>query len=379
MASEPFDSSHHGQIVRYYRKRKKWSRSKLAQELGVDESTIYRMERRPTLRDPQRRQILIALLGIPASLMEVTEELPLSKEVFPVFNNDSMAFFEDQVGTRWDMYRTGGTLYASQGLKSFIQEIEHFAQKAQGTMWQARANALVCLTYQLQAGISSDLLQYEQAQQAYTKAFRVAEEANDSELLASALARQGVTFIQQNQPVEASTCLNAALETVHGRGFVSLRGYILKALSEAYALARQESPSVRAIEQAERTLEYTSGVLERSHCYINKASVLAQKGINAGLLQDHERAIVLIDKSLLTYSPTIVRGRARLLAQKAQAYYGLNDLWECITMAEEAYKLADAVGSAKTLARLRSLQQTLLHSRWGKEASVIRLGMLLAR
>lgn len=379
MESDIFANKHQGSIIHYYRKKQKWSRLKLAQGLGVDESTIYRLEQRRSIRDLHKRLMLIALLGIPSSLLEVSEEVPSLPKPSLVFNDDRMTSFEDQLTMHWDIYRTGGTSYAAQGLNSFLNEIEHFIQEVKETPWRERADAVLCSTYQLQGCVFSDRTCYEQAHNTYKKAILLAQEADDSELFASVLARQGVTFLQQDHLTEAISCLEAALKMIHGRGFSSLRGYILKALSEGYARLHQASQSVHAIEQAERILEYTNDTFERSHCYINKASILAQKGINAGLLQDHDRSIMLIDKSLVNYNPTIVRGRARLLAQKAQAYYALNDLWACTTMAEEAYKMADAVGSVKTLERLRNLHQALLQSRWGKEASIIRLGILLAK
>ncbi len=379
MVSDTLDNCHHGHTVAYYRKKEKWSCLKLAQELGVDESTIYRMEQRCTIHDSQKRLLLVALLGIPASLLGVADAIQPVKDFSLVFNNDRMAFFENQVTALWDVYRTGGTTYALLGLSGFLKEVEYFAREAKETFWKERARVTLCSAHQLQGSVFSDLTHYKQAHRTYETAFLIAQEANSPELLASVLARQGVTYIQQDQPVKALSCLHTALKAIHGRGLSSLRGYILKAISEGYALLRQEVSSNQAIEQAERTLEYKNDVLERSHCHINKASILAQKGINASLLQDHERAIMLIDKSLLAYNPTIVRGQARLLAQKALTYYGLNDLWGCITIAEGAYKMADAVGSIKTIARLCNLQQALLESRWRKEASVIRFGTLLAK
>jgi len=379
MESDVFESNHHGQIVRYYRKRQKWSRLKLAQELGVDESTIYRLEKRTTIRDLQKRYALVALLGIPTSLLAVSEPPPLLKKSSSlVFNADHMAFLENQLTIHWDMYRTGGTLYVASGLDHFLGEIEKFVCEAKDTHWQERARTICCFAYQLQGCIFSDLMRYHQAHRAYHTAIDIAKEADDCELLASALARQGVTYIQQNLATKALSCLNTALELVHGQGLPALRGYILKALSETYACLQQQAQSMRTIEQAERTLEAPDKVSERSHCRFNKASIFAQKGINAVLLHDYERAIMLIDKSLVTYDPTIIRGRARLLAQKAQAYYGLNDLWGCTTIAEEASRLAGAVGSMRNIERLRALQQALLQSRWRKEASVIHLGIVLA-
>ncbi len=108
------------------------------------------------------------------------------------------------------------------------------------------------------------------------------------------------------------------------------------------------------------------------------ASVTAHKGVDALLLRDYDRALKLIEKSLKTYNPTLTPGRARLLARKAEAYYGLKMISDCTDTAEEALTLASSVGASNTIVRLRELHSTILQSRWSKELGVRRLGALLA-
>ena len=122
----------------------------------------------------------------------------------------------------------------------------------------------------------------------------------------------------------------------------------------------------------------TEHVQERSNTRFNAASFTAQKGINALLLHDYQRALALMDKSLLTYDPTLIRGRARLLAQKAEVYYGLGEVDVSVMIAEEALQLAHSVGASKTHARVRQLHTALLQSPWRKERSIARLGALLS-
>ena len=96
------------------------------------------------------------------------------------------------------------------------------------------------------------------------------------------------------------------------------------------------------------------------------------------LLRDYERAIALIEKGLMNYDPTVIRGRARLIAQRAEAYYGLGFIDICIANAEEALALAKSVGSSKTITRIINLYNTLKQSPWRKERSVAHLGAMLS-
>ncbi len=376
MATHVMETTHQGELVEEYRKRKHWSREKLAAELQVDTSTVYRMEQQHMIRNLERRRMLMGLLGVPAVLLGLsTDARILDKSV--KISNDRMAFFEEELAVRWDIYNTGGTARSYRGLDLWVQESEGFAQEADGTAWQGRANATLIMSYQLQGSVSRDMMHYGQAHTFYEKAYKVAKESEDSELMAATLARRGVTYIQQNKPTEAIEYLNSAHQMINGIGLPCLKGYILQALSEAYGQAQQGRESWRHVDLAEGTLQRRGEVLERSHCHLNTTSVTAQRGVNAVWLGDYERAVALIDKGLLKYDPTLVRGRARLVAQKAEALYGLQNITECAMIAEEAVVLANSVGSARTIARIKMLHESLMQSRWKHESGVARLEALL--
>lgn len=220
-------------------------------------------------------------------------------------------------------------------------------------------------------------MQYSTAHAFFQKAHDVAREANDPELIAAALARRGVTFIQQNKPERALVYLDGAYQAISGLGFPRLRGYILQAHSEAHGQMGQSRASWQRVDLAEHALQRSTDIPGRTYCEANTTSITAQKGVNAVWLADYSRAIALINKSLRTYDPTLVRGRARLIAQKAEALYGLQEIAECVVVAEEAIGLANSVGSAKTLSRIKNLHQSLSQSRWKAEPNVARLGALL--
>ena len=241
---------HQGKIVAQYRKINKWSRSKLAEALHVDVSTIYRMEQNSMIKDVQRRQLLVGLLGIPAFLMGLDGEAIIGANIR--MNSDQIGFFEQEMAMRWDVYHTGGTTRACRGLDAWLEEVEHFAQDVAPSVWKSRAYSLLSMSYQLRGSTFRDMTAYEQAHTSYRKAFSIAQELHDIELMASSLARRGVTYIQQQMPMDAIEYTNEALQLINGLGFPALRGYILQALSEAYAMAKQSKASWRNIELSEK-------------------------------------------------------------------------------------------------------------------------------
>ena len=48
------------------------------------------------------------------------------------------------------------------------------------------------MSYQLQSSVARDMMDYNQSTNAFKKAYKVAKELNDDELIASAMTRQGV-------------------------------------------------------------------------------------------------------------------------------------------------------------------------------------------
>jgi tetratricopeptide (TPR) repeat protein len=331
------------------------------------------------IEDSGRRSFLVKLLGIPVVLMALGNDISLKENKSNlIFNDDPMSFLEDIVATRWKTHLMGGPLSVAHGLERVVKEVVHFEQEVRGKAWHQRAMAQLCMIYQLRGSVAGDMMQYEQAFEIYKTAFVVANELHDAEMMAAVRVRQGILFMRQEQPVQAITYLNDGLRLINGLGYSQLKGNIFMILSEAHAKAQQTQPCWHMIGLAESTIEQQTSCHERSYRTCNLSSILAHKGVDALLLQDYDRALRLMEKSLKTYNPTQTPAHARLLARKAEAYYGLHMIDECAITAEEACILAASVGVSHTITRIKSLHTTLALSEWKRETGVRRLGALLA-
>jgi tetratricopeptide (TPR) repeat protein len=216
---------------------------------------------------------------------------------------------------------------------------------------------------------------YQQAHIAYQKAFNVAQELEDDELIASSLARQGATLVQQSKPRQAIFYLDNALNIVGTRNLPKLKGYILQALSEANAQDKCAYESWAYLSRAEAIT--VQSVQERSLIRFNPASTLAQRGVDAVFLEEFKDAIEFIDQSLKSYDPTGISARARLIAMKAEAHYKMGTLDACVSNAKEALILAQAIGLSKIVARIKNLHTDLRQSPWKEESSVVQLEAML--
>lgn len=292
--------------------------------------------------------------------------------------DDLLPELEEDLTARWNLYHTAGVQYAYLELGAKLRELDRLTQAVEGTRWSTQVLTLLALGYQLQSCVLRDMMHYRQSHIAYQKAFDLARALENQELMVSALAREGVTLIQQEKPQEAVIYLTGALTLLDGCDSSVFQGYILQGLSEAYAKANRADESWRAIEQAERY--QTDQVHIHEHSFIRgvtAASITAQKGVNAALLGENQRAITLIDESLKTYDLSLTRGYARLLIQKAEVFLGLGTIDACVHHAQKALSLAQGAGSSKTIARVQSLHSCLQQLQWRKEPGVIQLGIAL--
>ncbi|MBV9709255.1 MAG: hypothetical protein JO125_17810, partial [Chloroflexi bacterium] len=98
----------------------------------------------------------------------------------------------------------------------------------------------------------------------------------------------------------------------------------------------------------------------------------------AVILQDYDRALRLIDKSLKTYDPTRIPERARLIARQAEAYYGQGNVDYCTDTAKEAFTLATAVEIKNTLMRVKNLHAKLINDGCARERGTVELGIMIA-
>src|SRR5713226_292261 len=278
---------HHGAIVAAYRVERGWSQQRLANELEVDLTTVQRMEQLPMIKNVSRRWFLIGLLGIPAALLDLEGESPHIESVRLTLNADPMTYHENILELYWELYRRGGPLSVTPRLNVWMQEITAFEQAAQGTVWHKRALAVLAMSYQLQGSVARSIMNYSAAHAAYRQAVRIAKELDDTELMASALAREGMVWSWEDKPFQAIPLYNGALEMITGSGLPNLRGSILQNLSESHAQTKQSSECWRSIGLAEKAIDNRDHRQERSRFLFNTALMTSQKGANALFLGDY--------------------------------------------------------------------------------------------
>lgn len=375
-------------LLREARLKKGWSQQQLANFAGLSLSTVKRAERGEPLRIDSIQRLCDCLdktpeqLGLipPAEIEKKqlddfnTLHIPNQSQHHVMLDNDYLAILEDNLINRWSLYHTGGTSRAVQGLNLLIQHITNCVNLLRGGDLCERALRLLSLAYQLQGSILCDMMCYSEAHKAHRKALLIAKELYDPELISAALAREGITFKQQDSPLEAIAYFNQALETIKHLGHYKLESYILLALSEAQAIAQQSQESWQSICLAEKALEHEPSLTETSLVRVSNTSLTAQKGVNSVILQNFEQAIEYIDTSLIHYDPAFIRGRARLYVQKAEAYFKLGQFDACVQNVQDSYKMARSVGSNIIMVKAKKLYHHLTRSKSRKADKIAESG-----
>ena len=101
------------------------------------------------IEDVNRRAFLVKLLGIPATLMALENEMfAPEQKTHLMLNDDQMASYGERLETRWEIFHIGGTPRAVRGLDRWMQEVRSFAWTTEATLWHPRALAVLCLSYQ---------------------------------------------------------------------------------------------------------------------------------------------------------------------------------------------------------------------------------------
>jgi tetratricopeptide (TPR) repeat protein len=329
------------------------------------------------IRSVSRRWFLVGLLGIPASKLGLEGEPPWNeKKHFPV-NNDVMASFENELQVRWHLYQISGPTVVSHGLDIWTMRVEEFVRASQSTPWHKRALTVLSMNYQLQGSTLRDAQHYSQAYGSFRDAFRAAHEAENDELKAATLLREGMNYMAQEQPFKAISNFNGALDFIQRRSFPRLRGKLLQARAEAYALAQRPEDCWTSIGLATHILGREEHGEEQSQALFNPSSVVLWKGLYAFLLHDYNRAITFFDKGLEPHGSSLAPDRARFLSRKAEACHKAHRIDEAITAAHEALSIASQIKKKSTIERVSQLHNELHHSQWRNERGVKALGLAL--
>jgi tetratricopeptide (TPR) repeat protein len=361
---------HAGRVIAHYRKMRKWSASRLAQELGLKRSQMYHLERQPDPPEPlSRRELLARVLAIPPMLLgmpEIVQRVPVA--ILPATTIEA---HESVLRLAWSAYYSSSAEEAATTVALFISHLENEIQASQGIAAD-QLRATLCRFYQLSGVAARDRLDWQTAHAHGTRAIDLARHLCNADLIVTALLRRARTYVEMRRYDLAVTDLEQARASVE-RARDPARSYALLCLAEAYSLAfphdeERQRESLRLLDGVARVVR-SQGILEGdgSHTKVDAPGMLMMRGDilrRFGALDEANEALLIAREQLPRH---FVRWQGNLLVSEAQLCYAERDFEGACDLAADALSILGETRSAMARAKIERL-----HARMARIAPGVR-------
>lgn len=381
----------YGALVKQARLAKGWTRLDLARLYGeffhdqtISEDTIRMWEDYDKLpKKPKRRQVLALLLDLPLAALGVEELFTVagSATITPQkINVSQAAVLLQQYKHQNHASTVGSSLGDILGTIHRIHDEIPYASSAE----QSQFLYLLADYQQFVAGIFRDRSDYDQALYYQNKAYAVAKSINDSEQLALALWRRGLTYHDQENLAAAISDFEAAQNqkpaslNLQGALWLSLGHVQAHAATDKAAMivAYQSFKKAEALLDPARNEEDTYFIKFNEESYhLNKASAFL--GSPIGQLRSPREAF----NELAEVPVNLNRKRRYAYSSYLQAKGWLEDgeLPMATQISLDALEAAGEINSVVNIQRIQGLHQTLQATRFGRSPEVAKLGIEVQR
>ncbi|GHO78431.1 hypothetical protein KSD_62020 [Ktedonobacter sp. SOSP1-85] len=407
-------------LLRLERMRKSWTQQQLADFAEVSLSTIERAERGEPIRvdsiqricsclnkspeelgllktgipleditgslnpednDMHRRKAL-QLLGITgSSLIISTSSATIDLDELETLFSRKLARLQEWVlegledGTRlrWQLYYTSGNTLTEDGLRNQIIKLEQLADE--GGPAHAKICRVLAQNYQLAGSLARDKFHYTMALDQFHKAHIAAEESQSFDMVATAVARQGLALLRQEN-VEKALALYRNACQIAVKADPLTKAYVTSGLAEALARNGLRDECYRTLDQAELLFERAQGVpLEEDFSYVRLSlqSLEDSRGECYVLLGEPLKGLEYLQTAAESLDQKISRNYCRLLMQQAEAFLVAEQPDLCVQYALQGLQIARMIESTSNINWSREVYMKLRTSKWKNEGVVSEL------
>ncbi len=375
-------AGHHGRVIKYYRRSvinppDGWTQEQLAEAMDISVRWVQEMERMSFIQSISRRKALVAILGIPAALLDLEEVVKISNSASTHMQTWLLDSLEDVTNTRWQLYYTSGNSITEEGLLNQIERLEQIADE--GLKDQNRIYRILVQNYQLAGSLARDNFHYSNAKKYFREAQRLAQEAQSPDLISTSVSRYAVALLRQERIEEALTMYRSAADlAAHTQPHV--KAYILSGLAEVLARTNQRTECYKTLDLAEKLLDraqLVSSVEDSAHVRLSLQSLEDSRGECYVLLGEPLKGLNYLRTAQKQLDPTMNRNRCRLLMQQSEAFLAAGHPDQCVRYALKGLQLAQALESTSNINWAREIHVKLLQSKWKGEPIVGELGAAL--
>ncbi len=384
-----------GQVVKYYRDRKKqgdnvWTQIGLGIALNISDVAVRVMENNnESLDSIARRRALVFILDIPPVLLglDSLHYLPKVETLFWTKNASDLWLPDEGIFTRYDkslaLYWSG---YYASTIHAPLQAISDAIRDLRSALFDARGNQklqgqkLLCRYYQLGCTIARDQCNYRVAFAYANQAVKLARSLGDHELIASAFMRRGFISFEQNEVEAAVLDLDAALPSAR-LARASLKGLAFQVAGHfhthtAYTDADRDQ-ALRLMDEAASIAR--SGPFEDDENFVrfNAGWYHAERAEALIALKKPKNALKTLDLAEEGIDSDQPRRHSHISIFRAKAHICKCDFADATDIAISALGGAKAVQSNIQVTRVLALYKQLKRSPYGNSPAVTRLGLML--
>ncbi len=359
---------HIGQVIRYYRKLKGWTAERLAAQLGITRSRVYKLEETVSMPTSlTRRQLLVQLLGIPPVLLNLPQAADalarLALERAPGLSPQVSTLYEEVLTLSWALYYTASTQTSTPMIARHLAMITEDSAAAAG-LARDQLLAFECRFRQLSAVAARDRLAFDQALADSQRAVELAQYLGNAELLAAARFRRARIFLDRQRPDLAMAELEKALPAAQ-QSRDPLRCYVLICTAETISRATPHDPARQQqafalLDQVGRTVR-AQGVLDGDGSFtrVDLAGYLMERANVERRFGHPQQALDTLAIVREQLSPELTRWHANLGLAEAYASLAAGDVEGSAICAQEALRVAHAIHSPSAEAKVTTLARRL--------------------
>lgn len=395
-------------LLRAARQEKGWSQQQLADFAELSASTIERAERGEPIRVDSIHRLCNCLqrtpeqLGLVKTLCEANKHLDSGQvlqtidisgnanksissqidlqSIEKLFTRELARLFnwvieelEDGTRLRWQLYYNSKNSLTEDGLLEQIIKLEQLAHY--GGQDHTRICQILVQNYQLAGSLSRDNFRYNEAAKHFRKAYSIAHEIDQPDLKATAIARQGLSFLRQNY-FEKALALYRDAADIATSATSQTRAYVIAGLAEALARNGLSKECYERLDEAEKLLSQTPQLaLEEDLAYVQLTmqSLQDSRGECFVLLGEPSKGLDYLISAELHNNQQMSRNHCRLLMQQAEAFLAANQPDQCVQHTLKGLLIARQIESISNIHWSQEIYMKLHESKWMNEPVVVDL------
>ncbi|MEU9194858.1 helix-turn-helix domain-containing protein [Streptomyces hundungensis] len=311
--------------------------------------------------DEMIRREFLGLLTVTGTLAA----LPITSEAVPADHpltasaNHEVAAYTAMNSHLWQIFALAKTK------RTVLPMVQSHARYVADTLATVRTEherqqlcAVVGDLFQLAGEIHFDSNNYTDAAQSYTLAASAGREARNPDLSACALTRHAFVSIYENRPRDAASLLVAAAETAkRGDRQLSTRHWVAAVQAEVFASLGDLSACKRALDRAEEVHELSGPVQNGGWLRFDGSRLAEERGTCYVRLGRLDLAELSLTDAL--GQPMSMRRRGSVLAELATIGIQKRNIDQLVSYASQAVDLAAQTKSGYVVRKLEGLQVQL--------------------